>query len=136
MGSVNEALRHAYEPGTAKSILDGILGILSGWVLEDIGVVGPKRRAKEIEGIVDRWNEGRLNLTNEERWSGDGKIDDDLVELIPLRRTAYMSLDIQIPDPKIRIVGEDEDASIKTAAIARPDSAAAEEHAGIDDLVG
>jgi hypothetical protein len=30
------------------------------------------------------------------------------VRIIPLRRTGYMNLDIVIPDPQVRVVGDEE----------------------------
>ncbi len=39
------------------------------------------------------------------RWNRDGGARDGIVIFL-LRRTAYMSLDIQMPDPQVRVLGE------------------------------
>lgn len=110
---VNATLEAAYKPATTTAVIDGLLGALSGWVLEDAGLVGPKRRIKAVEAVIESFNNERLNERNNGQRYGPDAESDDLVMVVPLRRTAYMSLDIQIPDPKLNF---DESASQGSAA--------------------
>ena len=53
-----------------------------------------------MEALIEEWNAARGKGL-------DGE-DDGLVRAIPLRRTGYLCLDIQIPDPHVGVVGDDE----------------------------
>ena len=75
-----------------------------------------------MEAVIEKWNNERLNERNTgERYGPDAE-GDDLVMVVPLRRTAYMSLDIQIPDPKLNF---EEGASQASANSTRRPSATA-----------
>ena len=87
---VNEELIKAFDPFSLQSWFDGAMGLLTGWFWEDIGAPAVKRHLKRIEEWIDNWNR--------EVGEKDG------VHIWSLRQTAYMSLDIQIPDPKVGIV--------------------------------
>ncbi len=75
-----------------------VLGVVTGWLWEDLGGAGVKGGARRVEGLIEEWNGRR-------RGEGEG----GLVMVVPLRRTGYLCLDIQIPDPQVGVVG-DEDA--------------------------
>lgn len=66
---------------------------MTGWLWEDFRPIGIKGKLRALEAWIEDWNR--------EVGVGEG------VKLIPLRRTAYMNLDIQIPDPQVRIIGEE-----------------------------
>lgn len=122
---VNTTLEAAYKPATTTAVIDGLLGALSGWVLEDAGVVGPKRRIKAVEGVIETFNNERLNERNHGDRYGPDAESNDLVMVVPLRRTAYMSLDIQIPDPKLNFEESASQASGNSAISTRRPSVAA-----------
>lgn len=81
---VNDSLVHSFDPYSKFSILDAILGFLTGWLWDDFGLTYVKRELRKLEAWIDAFN---ANFTD--------------VQIMPLRRTAYLFLDIQIPDPQI-----------------------------------
>ncbi len=89
---VNQTLVLAYDPFSSSSWVDAVMGVLTGWFWDDLGFGGVKKRLRDLEQWLANWNR--------EVGSAEG------VKIIPLRRTGYMSLDIQIPDPQVRIVGD------------------------------
>ena len=85
---LNTMLRTAFSPWGVRAAVDTVMGVLTGFLWDDAGFTGAKSGVKEIERWTERWNRDREN---------EGK----QVRLVPLRRTAFLSLDIQIPDPGI-----------------------------------
>ena len=81
--------------------MDAILGVATGWVWEDFGLAGVKQGAKQVEGIIEEWNGQRINTLEKDE-------ETELVKAIPLRRTGYLCLDIQIPDPHVGFVEAEE----------------------------
>ncbi|KAE8349825.1 Golgin subfamily A member 7/ERF4 family-domain-containing protein [Aspergillus coremiiformis] len=90
IATVNHKLIRAFDPFSFRNCLDGVLAFLTGWLWEDIGATGVKSQLKQVEKWLETWNR--------EVGSKDG------VYIWSLRQTAYMSLDIQIPDPKVGII--------------------------------
>jgi hypothetical protein len=89
---VNQTLCHAYDPFATWNWVDGLMGLLTGWLWEDFRPWGVKGHLRALEAWLEEWNHAV--------GSRDG------VKIIPLRRTGYMNLDIQIPDPQVRLVGD------------------------------
>ncbi|RYO87946.1 hypothetical protein DL766_010103 [Monosporascus sp. MC13-8B] len=91
---LNSELVPIFSPYNWRNILDGILGLLTGWLWDDLGFTHAKTKLNKLEKWLENWN------TEIEKTIGseDGAI---APKIIPLRRTGYMSLDIQIPDPEI-----------------------------------
>ncbi|KAF9894064.1 hypothetical protein FE257_009037 [Aspergillus nanangensis] len=87
---VNDELVKAFDPFSFRNWIDGALGLITGWLWEDIGAPGVKSHLKRVEDGLEKWNREVGNKDGVHIWS--------------LRRTAYMSLDIQIPDPKVGII--------------------------------
>lgn len=87
---INDTLIHAYDPMSVANWVDGVLGFLTGWFWEDLRGGGIKGQLRKLETWLEEWN----------RTVGAG----DGIKLISLRRTGYLSLDIQIPDPQVKIV--------------------------------
>lgn len=90
IATVNNGLVKAFDPFSLRNWVDGAVGLLTGWVWDDINAAGIKSQLQQVEAWLDKWNR--------EVGAKDG------VHIWSLRRTAYMSLDIQIPDPKVGIV--------------------------------
>ena len=89
--------------------MDAGLGVATGWLWEDLGGAGVKKGCRAAEDFVERWNgERKQGLEKEE--------DEDLVMAIPLRRTGYLSLDIQIPDPKVGVAEDAHQGTVNGAA--------------------
>lgn len=111
---INHTLIQAFNPFSAANWLDGALGLLTGWLWEDFRSGGVKGALKRLEVWIEDWN----------RTVGAS----DGVKLIPLRQTGYLSLDIQIPDPQVRVVeepGERTPDNAEGSATPRPPGTAA-----------
>lgn len=89
---VNQTLVMTFDPFSKRNWLDNVMGVLTGWIWDDLGFGGVKKQLRDLEQWLADWNR---NVG-----SAEG------VKIIPLRRTGYMSLDIQIPDPQVRIVND------------------------------
>jgi len=90
---INSQLVPAFNPFGFRNVLDSILGLLTGWVWDDLGFTAVKGRLSKVEKYLEDWNremEGR---------SKEGP--ENAPRIVPLRRTGYMNLDIQVPDPEI-----------------------------------
>lgn len=90
---LNDELIKAFDPFSLRNWFDATMGLLTGWFWEDLGAPAIKGHLKRIEAWIDNWNR--------EVGAKDG------VYIWNLRQTAYMSLDIQIPDPKVGIIQSD-----------------------------
>ncbi|KAJ9661745.1 hypothetical protein H2201_006416 [Coniosporium apollinis] len=86
---VNRELVDAFNPWGWRNWVDAVLGVATLWVWEDLGFTRVRGKLKALEEWIERWNR--------EVGSKEG------VRIIELRRTGYMNLDIQIPDPHIGI---------------------------------
>ncbi|RPB05605.1 hypothetical protein L873DRAFT_520757 [Choiromyces venosus 120613-1] len=83
---VNEDLDKAFNPWNMWNWLDAMIGLFTLWVLEDIIDTYIKRKLRVVEAFLQQQNE-------ELEKAGSQAV------FVPLRRTGYMNLDIQIPDP-------------------------------------
>ncbi|KAJ5775425.1 uncharacterized protein N7511_000436 [Penicillium nucicola] len=90
IATVNDGIIKAFDPFSFRNWFDGAMGLLTGWVWDDLNAPGAKSQLQHVESWLEKWNQ--------EVGAKDG------VYIWSLRRTAYMSLDIQIPDPKVGIV--------------------------------
>ncbi|KEQ84819.1 hypothetical protein M438DRAFT_241488, partial [Aureobasidium pullulans EXF-150] len=86
--TLNPMLKQAFEPNTWGSWFDALMGVATGFLWDNFGWTGVKRGVRDMEKWVEGWN------TEAEREGRE-------VRLIDLRRTGFLSLDIQIPDPHV-----------------------------------
>lgn len=93
--SLNGRLKRAFDPFGSRAWVDAVVGVLTGFVWEDVGATGPKRGMKGLEAFVEEWNRGRGTEGRE-------------VRLVQPRRTGFMGLDFVVPDPGIEVGGEEE----------------------------
>ncbi|KAG5927335.1 hypothetical protein E4U42_002358 [Claviceps africana] len=91
---LNAELIPIFDPFGFRNMLDSVLGLVTGWLWDDFGLTAAKSRLNHLEKWMERWN-----LEMEKTMSSEEGVMPP--KLIPLRQTAYMSLDIQIPDPEI-----------------------------------
>ncbi|KUI64823.1 Ras modification protein ERF4 [Cytospora mali] len=91
---LNSELVPIFSPYSARNVMDGVFGLLTGWLWEDLGLTGAKARLARLERWIERWNKEM-----EKTVGGDDNFMPP--KIIPLRQTAYMTLDIQIFDPEI-----------------------------------
>ncbi|KAF2084668.1 hypothetical protein K490DRAFT_10758, partial [Saccharata proteae CBS 121410] len=87
IAKANDELVAAFSPWSPRAWADSLLGIATLWLWEDFGLTGVKKRLRDLEVWIEDWN----------RTVGEK----EGVLIIPLRRTGYLTLDIQIPDPHI-----------------------------------
>ena len=95
ISNINKRLQRIFDPYGTRAWVDAIMGVVTGYVWDDLGLTGAKRAMKELEAFVDEWNE---------RAAAEGRE----VKLVQLRRTGFMALDFVIPDPGIDVVGTEE----------------------------
>ena len=82
---VNAVLVPTFNPYSWRNIIDGILGVATGWLWEDFGFTNVKSRLQSLEKWIEKWNiEMEKTLGTE-----DGVIPP---KIVPLRRTAYMTV--------------------------------------------
>jgi len=109
---LNGELVPTFSPYNWRNILDGVLGLATGWLWDDFGFTAIKIRLRNLEKWIEQWN---LNM--EKTYSADESMIPP--KIIPLKRTGYMTvnsqnqtlsfsetltalqLDIQISDPEI-----------------------------------
>ncbi|KAF2637799.1 hypothetical protein P280DRAFT_96717, partial [Massarina eburnea CBS 473.64] len=84
---INDSLVEAFDPFSFRAWLDTFMGVATFWLWDDAGLTQVKRKLTDLENWIESWN----------RHTGvhEG------VRIIPLRRTGYLTLDIQIPDPHL-----------------------------------
>ncbi|KAH0551716.1 hypothetical protein GP486_007066, partial [Trichoglossum hirsutum] len=82
---LNDELTRAFNPWGLWNMVDAVMGVLTLWMWDDLGAPLVKRRLRALEQWIREWNE------KGEKMEG--------VKVVELRKTGYMSLDIQIPDP-------------------------------------
>jgi hypothetical protein len=107
------------------------MGLITGWLWEDFGFAVGGTGAKKCERVITAWNaECRLRRAAERGTPAVAvematrATEIDLAECVPLRRTAWMSLDFVIPDPKISVVPEkpEEEPPANTSRVTPRDS--------------
>lgn len=120
---MNGELVPTFNPCHWRNILDGVLGLLTGWIWDDLGLTNTKSRLRKLEAWIQKWNtEMEKTLGSEE-----GII---APKIVSLRRTGYMNLDIQIPDPEIAPAISEPSASRGGLAELESEPAQVAEHAG------
>ncbi|KAF2657401.1 hypothetical protein K491DRAFT_714435 [Lophiostoma macrostomum CBS 122681] len=82
---INDTLIDAFDPLSFRSWLDSVMGVATFWLWDDAGLTKVKKQLGALERWIDDWNK---DVGEKEG-----------VKIIPLRRTGYLTLDIQIPDP-------------------------------------
>ncbi|PKS11916.1 hypothetical protein jhhlp_001211 [Lomentospora prolificans] len=94
---LNSDLIRIHNPYSWRNVLDATMGLITGWIWDDLGLTGAKAQLNALEKWIERWN-----LEMEKTLGSDEGLFPP--KIIPLRKTAYMTLDIQIPDPEIAAV--------------------------------
>lgn len=93
---VNKELIKAFSPWEVRNWLDGIVGLLTGWVWDDIGATGMKGRLKTVEKYLEDWNVEMEKRVIREGEGDTANLKDDIRRKAPrvmsLRRTGYMNV--------------------------------------------
>jgi hypothetical protein len=82
---LNGELVPTFSPYNWRNILDGMLGLATGWLWDDFGFTGVKSRLSQLEKWIEQWN-----MEMEKTFSGnEGSFPP---RIMPLRSTGYMSV--------------------------------------------
>ncbi|KAF2841546.1 hypothetical protein M501DRAFT_990049 [Patellaria atrata CBS 101060] len=84
---INTELKAAFTPMSGRAFVDALMGVATLWLWEDAGMTGVKKKLRALEDFLEKWNK---DVGEKEG-----------IKIIPLRRTAYLTLDFQIPNPHI-----------------------------------
>ncbi|KAK1832287.1 Golgin subfamily A member 7/ERF4 family-domain-containing protein [Podospora conica] len=87
---LNGELVPGFSPYHWRNVVDGVLGLATGWVWDDLGLTGIKGRLRGLERWIEEWNEEMARAYGEVEGGVPPRI-------VPLKRTGYMT----IPDPEI-----------------------------------
>lgn len=82
---VNTELVKIHDPFAWRNVLDGALGLLTGWLWDDFGLTGAKKKLSVLEEWIERWNDEMAKTLGGEDGLSAPKI-------IPLRKTGYMTV--------------------------------------------
>jgi hypothetical protein len=82
---LNGELVPTFSPYSVRNILDGIMGVATGWLWEDFGFTSAKSRLRRLERWIERWNvEMAKNIGHRDSITAP--------RIVPLRRTGYMTV--------------------------------------------
>lgn len=84
INKINKDLTLAFSPYSMRNIVDGFLGLITGWIWDDMGFTGVKTKLQSVEKYLEDWNRQM------EARSGEGP--GGTAQIVPLRRTGYMNV--------------------------------------------
>ncbi|KFY63630.1 hypothetical protein V496_03803, partial [Pseudogymnoascus sp. VKM F-4515 (FW-2607)] len=118
--SINARLIEAFNPFGVRNLVDAVMGLCTGWFWDDAGLTYTKRCLAAVERAIEGFNRELEMGSSQARF-------------ISLKKSAYMSLDVQIPTPQIGFIesemGEDDDR-VSVADTERPIGERAETREG------
>ncbi|PHH70721.1 hypothetical protein CDD80_5777 [Ophiocordyceps camponoti-rufipedis] len=82
---LNLELVHVFNPFAFRNLVDGLLGVVTGWLWDDCGFTAVKKRLDRLERWIDAWNRDM-----EKTVAADEGVTPP--KMIPLRQTAYMTV--------------------------------------------
>jgi hypothetical protein len=91
---LNGELVPTFSPYNWRNILDGVLGLATGWLWDDFGFTGVKTRLNNLEKWIEQWN---LNM--EKTYSSDENFIPP--KIVPLRCTGYMTVRFAVRYPTV-----------------------------------
>lgn len=91
---INTALTEAFRPQRWRNVVDGVLGVLTGWVWDDIGAAGVKGQLVAVEKAIEEWNR-EMEIKMAASAAEPGMIP----KILPLRRTGYLNVS---PPPSVQ----------------------------------
>jgi len=82
---LNSELIPIFSPFNWRNILDGVLGLATGWLWDDLGLTATKMRLRRLENWIEQWNKEMAKTY---------AADDSTIppRIIPLKRTGYMTV--------------------------------------------
>jgi hypothetical protein len=82
---LNSELIPIFNPYGLRNMVDGVLGVVTGWLWEDFGLTAAKSRLARLERWIEQWNSEMEKTSSSEESYVPPKI-------IPLRKTAYLTV--------------------------------------------
>lgn len=95
ISNINSRIEAAFNPFTFRAFVDFWLGVLTGFIWDDIGYTAAKQGQKSLERCVDEFNAQKAREGVE-------------VKLVQPRITGFTALDFIIPDPGIDLAPDEE----------------------------
>jgi len=80
---VNNELIPAFNPWGWRNLFDAVMGLVTGWVWDDLGFTGVKSRLRKVEAFLEEWNR---------EMEGRSKEVGGAPRIVSLRRTGYMNV--------------------------------------------
>jgi hypothetical protein len=84
VGEVNGKLVQIFSPFNWRNVLDALLGLVTGWVWDDLGWTYAKSQLRKVEQGLEAWNR---RLEKEAGGAGGARF-------VPLRRSGYMTVSL------------------------------------------
>nr|POE65072.1 ras modification protein erf4 [Quercus suber] len=84
IATLNAQLKGVFDPYSARARFDAVLGVLTGFVWDDVGLAGTKAGMRGVERFLAEWNAERAK---------QGRA----VRVVLVRTTGFMSLDFVVP---------------------------------------
>jgi hypothetical protein len=84
---VNSQLIPTFNPYNWRNILDAVLGLVTGWIWDDLGFTYAKSKLEKVEESLMRWNEE----IEKQAAGGMG------AKFVPLRRSGYLTVCLFFP---------------------------------------
>ncbi|KFX93976.1 hypothetical protein V490_04580 [Pseudogymnoascus sp. VKM F-3557] len=94
--SINARLIEAFDPFGVRNLVDAVMGLCTGWFWDDAGLTYTKRCLAAVEKAIEGFNRELEMGSSQARF-------------ISLKKSAYMSLDVQIPTPQIGFIESEMD---------------------------
>jgi hypothetical protein len=94
---LNGELIPIFNPFSLRNVVDGVLGVVTGWLWDDFGLTAAKSRLNKLEKWIEDWNVDMEKAM--------GSIEGATApKLISLRRTGYMSVSVRTTVPAVPMV--------------------------------
>ena len=86
ISKVNAELVESFNPYGLRNVVDGIMGVATGWLWDDLGFTSVKSRLNKLESWIESWN------AEMEKKGAGSEESNAPPKLISLRRTGYMTV--------------------------------------------
>lgn len=83
--TLNGELVPIFDPYSARNVMDAVLGLVTGWLWDDLGLTAAKKRLDRLERWIDDWNRDMRKTMG----SQDGIM---APQIISLRQSGYMTV--------------------------------------------
>lgn len=87
---LNTDLIAIFDPSNLRNVVDSVLGLVTGWLWDDMGFTYAKAKLAALERWIERWNKEM------EKTAKKAGADENMIppRIMPLRQTAYMSVSL------------------------------------------